>query len=199
LQSQRFEHGAQEAAFLDYLAEVDHAGERLKRLETALDDAMEQAPTRMRELILALQSLRGVAKLTAVTIVSEVGTFERFRTARELMSYIGVVPREHSSGGTTKRGGITKTGNAKLRRVLGEAAWNTRRRPHRSYVLKKRQEGQSPAILDISWKAQHRLHKRFGRLNARGKPHNVVVTAAARELAGFVWAIGTQRERELAA
>jgi transposase len=198
LEQQEFEHVAQKAAFLDYLGEIEHAEERLKRLETALDDAIEAAPKRMSELIASLQSLRGVAKITAATIVSEVGTFERFRTARELMAYVGVVPSEHSSGGKTRRGGITKTGNSKIRRVLGEAAWCARLQPRRSQALKKRQEGQSAEILEISWKAQHRVHRRFGRLRARGKPHQVVVTAAARELAGFVWAVGRQRELELA-
>jgi transposase len=197
LRAQKFEIHAHEATYLDYMAEVDHVGERIARLERAIDQAIEQAPEVQREVVQALQSLRGVAKITAVTLVAEIGSFRRFSNAKQLMAYAGQVPSEHSSGGKMRRGGITKTGNSHLRRVVGETAWLCRLRPNRGYELKKRQQGQSEAIKEVAWKAQHRLYQRYGRLSARGKPKQAVATAVGRELLGFVWAIAVQREKEL--
>jgi transposase len=197
LRAQEFELKAHEATYLDYMAEVDHVAERIARLERAIDQAVEQAPEVHREVIQALQSLRGVAKVTAVTLVAEVGSFRRFDSAKQLMAYTGQVPSEHSSGGKVRRGGITKTGNSHIRRVVGEAAWLNRKRPNRGYELKKRQQGQSEAIKELAWKAQHRLYARSCRLTVRGKPSQVVATAVGRELLGFIWAIAVQREMEL--
>ena len=191
-----FEHGAQEATLLDYVAEVDHAAERIQRLERAIDTALLEVPAKMRAVIEGLQVLRGVAKLTAVTIVSELGEVSRFQQARQLMGYSGLVPSEHSSGEKTRRGGITKTGNAHLRRVLTEAAWTYRQRPSIGAPLRKRQEGQSEKVKEIAWKAQHRLHGTFRRLLGKGKQSQKVVTAVSRELVGFVWAIGVEVERQ---
>jgi Transposase IS116/IS110/IS902 family len=114
----------------------------------------ERAP-----VIQALQSLRGVAKVIATSLVAEVGEFRRFRNPKQLMAYAGVVPSEHSSGASRKQGSITKTGNAHLRRVLGEAAWCYRYKPAIKGKIRKRQEGQSPQIQDIAWRAQDRLHR----------------------------------------
>ncbi len=197
LDSQVFDHTAQEETFQDYKNEVEHATERVARLDKALDRAVEQAPPRMQELVLALQSLRGVATLTAVTVVSEVGSFARFPSAQKFMAYLGLVPSEHSSGGSRHQGGITKTGNAHLRRVLGESAFCGRLRPRRSPSLKRRQQGQSQAIVDMAWEAQKRLYQKHGRMRIRAKSHQVTVTAMSRELAGFVWAVGRQRETEM--
>ena len=146
-------------------------------------------------MIAALQTLRGIRQVTAATIVSEVGPLSRFPHPRQLMGYSGTVPSEHSSGAAIHRGGITKTGNAHLRRVLLEAAWAYRFPPKCTKGLRQRQRGQPEAIIDLAWKAQHRLCGRYRRLLARGKPTPQVITAVARELLGFIWAIGVAAER----
>jgi transposase len=194
-----FDQPAQEATRLDYLSEVDHASERIARLERAIDAAIASAPAPMRHLIEGLQALRGIARVSAATIVAEVGPPSRFDHPRQLMGYSGVVPSEHSSGPRTRRGPITKTGNAHLRRVLLEAAWAYQHRPGRGATLRHRQRHLSEPVKAIAWKAQHRLHDRYRRLTARGKPRPHVVTAVGRELLGFIWAIGVQVEREHAA
>jgi transposase len=197
LGSQTFEQLAHQATFIDYLHEVDHVAERIERLEKAIDEAVDKAPEKMRAVIQALQALRGVAKLTAVTVAMEVGTFSRFEHPRQLMGYSGAVPSEYSTGGPGKarRGPITKAGNSHLRRVLGEAAWSYHYRPSLSYPLRRRQEGLSEEIKAIAWKAQHRLHSRYRRLAGKGMPQQKVVTAVGRELLGFLWAIGVQVEK----
>jgi transposase len=196
IEAVRFEHPAQEATRLDYLTEVDHARERIARLEQALSAAVEAAPAPMRAVIAALQALRGIAKLAAATIVAEVGTLSRFARARQLMGYSGAVASEHSSGPRVRRGRITKTGNAHLRRIVVEAAWTYRHRPKIGAALRVRQTTQSDTVRAIAWKAQHRLHSRYWRLLGRGKSKQQVVTAVARELLGFIWAIGVTVERE---
>jgi len=123
LQTVHFDEPALEAALLDYVTEVEHVAERIQRLERAIDLAVERAPESMRAVIAALQVLRGVAKLTATTIVAEVGQLPRFKNPKQLMGYTGLVSCEDSSGGRVRCGTITKTGNAHLRRVLVEAAW----------------------------------------------------------------------------
>lgn len=192
----RFEHAAQEATFLDYLHEVEHAAERVARLEGAIDQAIESAPAEIRAVIAGLQALRGIRKVSAATIVAEVGPLSRFSRPKQLMGYSGMVSSEDSTGSSVRRGAITKTGNAHLRRVVGEAAWAYQYRPAMSPLLKKRQEGLSEEVKEIAWKAQHRLCSRYRRLMAKGKLRQKVVTAVGRELLGFVWAIGTQVERE---
>jgi len=194
----KFELRALDATICDYLTEVEHAAERIERLEHWIDAAVEAAPAVMRAVIAALQALRGVAKMGAVTMVAEVGSFTRFARPAQLMSYSGAVPSEHTSGGAPKRGAITKTGNAHLRRVLIEAAWSYQHRPSLSRPMKKRQEGLSEEIRAIGWKAQHRLYQRFCRLSSKNKPHQKVVTAVGRELLGFIWAIGVAAERAAA-
>jgi transposase len=127
-------------------------------------------------------------------MVAELGELSRFESARQLMGYSGMVPSENSSGGRTKRGSITKTGNAHLRRIAGEAAWSYRMRPCVGPALRKRQEGVAEEIKEIAWKAQHRLHKRYTRLGAAGKDQRKIITAIGRELLGFIWAIGIKAE-----
>jgi transposase len=195
----KFEQFAQRATLEDYLEEVDHLGQRIARLEKAIDEALEGAPETMKAVVSALQALRGVAKMTAITIVAEVGQLSRFPKARQLMGYSGAVASEHSSGERTSRGGITKTGNAHLRRVLVEAAWSQRFAPSLTRRLRERQVGLSAEVLEIAAKARHRLSARYRRLLARGKSKQQVVTAIARELLGFVWAIGVEVERKAAA
>jgi transposase len=193
-----FEQPAQEATLLDYLNEVERAGERITRLERAIDEAVARVPAPMRAVIEALQTLRGIATVSAVTLVAEVGPFTRFARPRQLMGYSGVVSREHSSGGRVRRGAITKTGNAHLRRIVIEAAWAYRHRPAIGAALHQRQAGQSEAVKALAWKAQHRLHHRYRKLLARGKLRPQVVTAVGRELLGFIWAIGVHVERAAA-
>ena len=194
LKTVHFSQAAQEATVVDYLHEVEHMADRIMRLETAIDQAVEQVPTPMRAVIDGLQALRGVALISAVTIVAELGQLSRFPTARELMGYSGAVPREHTTGSRVRRGGITKTGNAHLRRVVGEAAWAYRYRPAVGPALRKRQAAVGADVTAIAWKAQHRLHARYRHLLGRGKSKQAVVTAVGRELLGFIWAIGVTIE-----
>lgn len=192
-------YASQTATLLDYTSEVEHAAHRLERLDLAIDQAIEQAPETMRAVVEALQALRGVAKVTAVTLAVEVGTFQRFEHPKQLMSYSGMVPSEHSSGGRRRQGAITKTGNARLRRVLIEAGWHYRHRPCLSLRQKKLQATLPPHAIEIAWKAQLRLNRRHWRLSERKKPPAQIVTALARELLGFIWAIGAETERACAA
>jgi len=190
----RFPQIAQEFTRLDYLHEVEHMGERVKRLEQAIAEAVKLASPELQAVIKGLQSLRGVAQISAVTIAAELGNISRFQCARQLMGYSGAVPSEDSSGQRTRRGSITKTGNAHLRRIAIEAAWSYRLRPGVGPALRKRQEGVPDEIKEIAWKAQHRLHKRSLRLAAAGKDQRKIITAVGRELLGFIWAIGVKAE-----
>jgi transposase len=193
-QQVEFEQPAQEYVRQDYLHEVEHANERVRRLEEAIGEAVKQVPEPMREVIQGLQALRGIAQISAVTIVSELGQISRFARARQLMAYSGTVVSEESSGERVRRGAITKTGNAHLRRVVIEAAWAYRHRPAIGASLRQRQQGVSEEVKEIAWKAQHRLHKRYRRLAAAGKNQQKLVTAIGRELLGFIWAIGVKVE-----
>lgn len=195
----RFAEAALEATLADYLEEVDHVGGRIVKLEKAIDEAVRQAPPEIRAVIEALQALRGVAQTVAVTIVAEVGSLSRFPSAPDLMGYSGLVPSEYSSGNRVQRGGITKTGNGHLRRVIGEAAWAYQHRPNVIGLLLRRQKSLaiSEKVKKIAWKAQQRLHKRYKALAARDKNKNQIVTAVGRELLGFVWAIGIETEKQL--
>jgi transposase len=191
-----FDHLAQREVLNHYVLELEHSTQRLQELTNALDDVCQQLPKTTAALVAALQALRGVAKLLAMSLVSELGSLSRFRSPRQLMSYAGVVSREHSSGDKIRRGAITKAGNAHLRRMVVEAAWHYRHRPGLRHDLAKRQAGLSEDVRAIAWKAQLRLTRRYWRLVARGKPKPQVIVAVARELLGFVWAIGIQVEQE---
>jgi transposase len=193
-----FDQPALEATLQDYRDEVKHVAERIVKLEKAIDEAVGQAPAHTKEVIEALQALRGIAQTTAATIVSELGSLLRFENPRQLMGYSGLVAREHSSGNRIQRGAITKTGNAHLRRVLVEAAWAYQHRPNVTGYLLRRQKSLalSDAVKEIAWKAQYRLNKRYKAMDARGKNKNQIVTALGRELLGFIWAIATKVERQ---
>jgi transposase len=190
----RFEQPAQQATLLDYLHEVDHMAERVKRLEQAITEAVKLASSEVQEVVKGLQALRGIAEISAVTIVAELGQISRFDTPRQLMGYSGAVPSEDSSGKRKQRGSITKTGNAHLRRIVVEAAWSYRHRPAIGPRLRKRQETVPEPIKEIAWKAQVRLSKRYARLAAAGKDQRKIITAVGRELLGFIWAIGVKAE-----
>jgi transposase len=190
-----FEEPAQNATLLDYLHEVEHMAARITRLEQAIDAALPALPETMRAVINGLQSLRGVAKVSAVTLVAELGQLSRFDHPRQLMGYAGIVSREHSSGERIRRGAISKTGNAHLRRIVIEAAWSYRHRPAVGAILAVRQKNAPAAVTAVAWKAQHRLHARYVRLMGRGKSKQQTVTAVGRELLGFIWAIGVDIEQ----
>ena len=192
-----FEHHAQELTLGDYLHEVEHAAERIVRLERSIDASIERLPVKMRAVIEALQSLRGIAQISAVSIMAEVGELSRFAHPRQLMGYSGAVCREHSSGPRIRRGPISKAGNAHLRRIMVEAAWAYRHRPAVGKTLAARQRRSTPAVTALAWKAQQRLHRRYVHLMARGKNTQQTITAVGRELLGFIWAIGVHVEREV--
>lgn len=185
-----FDHRAQDLAFVEYRQAVSEAQARVERLSEALTQELEN--WRMRPLVRALMTLRGVDQLVAMTLLAELGELKRFAHPRELMGYLGLVPSEHTSGDKRRLGAITKTGNSHARRVLIEAAWNYRFPPRITLPLQKRQERQPANVRAIAWRAQLRLNHRYRKLTARGVQHNKVCVAIARELAGFVWSIGQQ-------
>jgi transposase len=195
----RFEQAASQAAFLDYVHEVEHVADRLQGIEKAIDDAVAAAPPQIQEVVRALQALRGVGKLVAVTVVAELGSLSRFPNARKLMGYSGMVSSEYTTGKHVQRGGITKTGNAHLRRVIVEAAWAYQHKPWIGGWLAKRQQGLDEETKAIAWKAQWRLCTRYKKMAARGKEKPEIVTAIGRELLGFIWAIAVRIEARVAA
>ncbi len=176
--------------FEAYLRAVDEAAARVATLEQALREYVDVAP--FQDAVRRLRCFKGISDLTALTIAAELGDARRFASAPKLMAFVGLVPSEHSSGSRRGRGAITKTGNAHLRRVLVEAAWHYRHHPHVGRPLHARQHGAPSALVQRAWAAQHRLFRCYHRLAARGRPHQVAVTAVARELTGFVWAALTQ-------
>jgi transposase len=180
-----------QVVFDDYRANLALLADRIARLERAIEAALPTLAPTQQALVGALTTLRGVRAVTATTLVTELGTLLRFASPRQLMGYAGLVPREHSSGRGVHRGAITKTGNAHLRRVLVEAAWAYRHRPDlTSAVLRQRQQAQPLPVVAIATRAQRRLCTRYHRLTQLGKPPLAVATTIARELLGFIWAIG---------
>jgi len=184
----RFEDAAQRLVFIEYRHSLEELDRCITRFERELEPLAQRSPH--APTIAGLQAMRGIKLITAATIVSEIGDVARFQTARQLMAYAGLIPSEHSSGGRVRRGSITKCGNGHLRRVLVEAAWHTRHLPALSAELRRRQRETHPQIRTIAWSAQQRLHRRYRHLCARGKRPQQVVVAVARELLGFVWAVG---------
>jgi transposase len=173
-----------------YLRAVDEILARLRDVETELRALLDLEPLRGR--VQLLRCFRGIDDLTALTVAAELGDARRFATAPRTMAFVGLVPSEYSSGTKRAQGGITKTGNAHLRRVLIESAWHYRHHPFVSAALRTRQRGAPPDVIARAWAAQQRLHRRYQRLAARGKPKQHIVTAVARELTGFLWATLTQ-------
>jgi len=191
LGEQRFEHTAEQITFDTYLHAVGLVDCRVEALERAVRETAEQGP--WRELVARLRCLRGVDTLTALSLVGEIGDFSRFRSAEEFMAFVGLVPSEHSSGEKRRQGSISKVGNSHVRRLLVESAWHARRRPTVGYELARRQRAQDALVIEGSWRCQQRLYQRWQRMAGRGKPHQKIVVACARELAGFVWAIATDQ------
>jgi len=186
----RMPHPAQQVVLQEYISAIGECGDRVSRLKVQIEELVSS--WRMLPVVQAYQALRGVSLIVAVTTVAELGDLGRFGNPSELMGYLGLVPSEHSSGGRRRQGSITKTGNGHARRALIEAAWSYRFPPKVSRALLKRQEGLSRRICDISWEAQLRLCSRYRAMVGRGKLSQVAVTAVARELAGFMWAIARE-------
>jgi transposase len=181
------DRGAQ-VTLLDYLGAIDALVVRRDTLEAVIAELVGGSP--WAQTVARLRCLRGIDTLSAVGLCAEIGDFERFQRPGQLMSYLGLVPSEDSSGERRRLGSITKTGSRHARRLLVEAAWHYRRPPRRGTRLAARQHGQDTHVIALAWKAQQRLHRSWQRLHAqRGKRATIVAVAVARELAGFCWAI----------
>jgi transposase len=180
--------GGAQTALVDYIGAIDALELRRGELERAIAALLPVSP--WAQIAARLRCLRGIDTLSAAGLGAEIGDFERFARPGQLMSYLGLVPSENTSGETRRQGAITKSGSPHARRLLVEAAWHYRKTPSRGTTLKRRQEGQPPAVIAISWQAQRRLHHVWKRLaDERGKRRTIVAIAVARELAGFCWAL----------
>ncbi len=186
----KLEHAAQRIGFQEYLHCVTEATARIARLEQAMRDTLPDWG--LTPLVQALQAMRGVQLIAAMTLVAEVQDFVRFESPRKLMAYLGLVPGEYSSAPKRRQGCITKAGNSAARRMLVEVAWHYQHSPRVSPVIAARQDQLPKAVTDIAWAAQLRLHAKFKRMLGRRVLKNKAVVAVARELAGFVWAIGRE-------
>ena len=190
LSGQQFDHAATELAFIDALAAVDGLTARRAALDERLSRVAEDE--RLWPTIARLRAFRGINTLTALLLHLELGgDWARFSSPRKLSAWLGLTPTLEQSGQSMSQGSITKTGSALARRLLVEASWHYARRPAIGATLRNRQHGQPDHILQIAWRAQHRLHRVHHDLRARGKPGNVATVAVARQLAGFCWAAAT--------
>lgn len=183
-------HPAQQIVLQEFIQTINERIARLERLDNELTHHVYQ--WRYYPVVKAIQAMRGVRLLVAAGVVAELGDLTRFDHPRKLMSYLGLVPSEHSSGGKRHIGAITKCGNGRARRLLVEGAHSYRHAANISTELQKRQEGLPKQIIDIAWKAQLRLCKRYKKLINKGKHYNLVVTAIAREMIAYIWAIAKQ-------
>jgi transposase len=190
LTSQKFEHPEQRIAFEEMLLAVRQAQERVGRLEEAIRQAVPDWS--LAEVVTALMAMRGIDMVTATAFLAEIGDLSRFRTPRQLMAYLGLVPSERSTGDTIVRGPITKAGNRRARRLLIESAWSYRHPPRIGRDKQAKVAAAPRAVAEIAWKAQHRLYRRYRALIRNGKLKTVAITAVARELAAFIWAIGRE-------
>jgi transposase len=178
---------AAQATLLDTHGAIDALVHRRDQLEREIIALVPSSPWQVQ--VGRLRCLRGIDTLTAVGLCAEIGDFERFARAEQLMSYVGLVPCESTTGQQRRLGSITKTGSGHARRLLIEAAWHYRPRPRIGKALTDRQANQPPAAIAIAWSAQQRLHRTWTRLEKRAKRRTIIAVAAARELAGFAWAI----------
>jgi len=186
LRSVRLEHSAEQVAFDEYLLQVEHQEERLRSVQEKLEELALSEP--YAGPVGWLRCFHGIDTVTAITIISEVHDFRRFPSPRELMSYLGLVPGEDSSGEKRRQGAITKAGNSHVRRVLVEAAWHYRHRPRVGAKLHERRKGQPGRVVSLADRAHQRLNRKYRRLKNRGKHQNKITVAIARELVGFIWA-----------
>ncbi len=198
LKSLAWDHPQDVVVFDDYYLAITHLEERMRSLEATIKKVSEEDP--YREPVGWLRCMRGIDTVTAMTVVAELHGFARFHSPRQLMSYLGLTPSEYSSGDRVRRGGITKTGNGHVRRILVEAARHNRHKPAVSYALRKRREDQPAWAVGIADSAMVRLHRRLYYLKSKGKTDNKAITAVARELVGFIWAMMCEgsRRNELA-
>jgi transposase len=185
----RFAQPGTQAAFDDYRGAIEALIIRRTELERLIADQLPASP--WAQTARRLMCLRGIDTLTAAGLCAEIGDFTRFAHPEQLMSYLGVVPSEHSSGTRRRQGSITKSGSRHARRLLVEAAWHYRQPPRVSEPLRRSQTGADPTIVALSWKTQRRLHRVWSRMEQRGKRRTIIAVAAARELAGFCWAVAT--------
>lgn len=183
-------HPSQQIVLQEQIQTITEHIKRLARLDNELTHHVKN--WRYYPVVKAIQAMRGVRLLVAVGVIAELGDLTRFDHPRQLMSYLGLVPSEHSSGGHRRQGSITKCGNTRARRLLIEGAHSYRYSANISTELQKRQEALSKEIIDIGWQAQLRLCRRYQRLMKRGKHYNVVVTAIAREMVAYIWAIARE-------
>jgi transposase len=190
LARQRLAHVEQRIAFEEMLLAVRQAQERIERLEQAIRAAVPDWS--LADLVTALMALRGMDLIAATTFLAEIGDLSRFHTPRQLMAYLGLVPSEESTGDTIKRGPITKTGNRRARRTLVECSWSYQHPPRVGKEKQEKVAAAPRAVREIAWKAQCRLCGRYRALTRRGKLKTVAITAVARELAAFIWAIGRE-------
>jgi transposase len=187
---QTFAYPAQQRVLEDYLKSVEDLAERVERLTAQVEELVQD--TVLAPLVKALQAFRGVSVVSAVTIAAEAGDLRRFATASQFMSYVGLVPSEQSTGKRRRQGAITRCGNGHLRRIMVEAAWHYRHLPLLSKELRRRNKGLAPGVQRIAWEAQKRLNQRLYHLLHAGKCVQKAITALARELAGFIWAVGQE-------
>jgi len=190
LMSQKLEHAEQRIAFEEMLLALRQAQDRIERLEQAIRAAVPDWS--LAEVVTALMAMRGMDLISATAFLAEIGDLSRFQTPRELMAYLGLVPSENSTGDTVQRGPITKAGNRRARRTLIECSWSYQHPPRVGKEKLAKVAAAPPAVREIAWKAQCRLSARYRALVRRGKGANVAVTAVARELAAFIWAISRE-------
>ena len=190
LASQKLEHPEQRIAFEEMMLAIRQAQERTERLEQAIRAAVPDWS--LAEMVTALMAMRGIDLISATTFLAEIGDLSRFQTPRELMAYLGLVPSENSTGDTVKRGPITKAGNRRARRTLVECSWSCQHPPRVGKEKQEKVAAAPRAVREIAWKAQCRLSARYRALVRRGKLKTVAVTAVARELAAFIWAISRE-------
>jgi transposase len=192
LSLQKFDYPAQQIAFEELLNAIKDPADRIERLDAAIETQVKS--WKREPLVRALMCFRGLALLNATTLVCELGDLTRFDSPGPLMSFVGLVPTEDSSGKRRRQGGVTKSGNSAARRALVEAAWQYRLPARVTPHIRQRQHDQPKAVTDIAWKAQQRLCGRYRSLIKGGKKSVVAVTAVARELVGFIWAVAIHIE-----
>ena len=197
LRNQRFDDPVAQRTLEEYLAQLHFALDRIGSLDAEIARIAEQDP--WKPLVDRLRCLRGFDTLAALVLLAEIGDFHRFRSPRQLMSFLGLVPSIHASGNSQRRGSITKSGNTHVRRMLIQSAWQYRHRPQWIGRLRRRSEGQPEVIRNEAFRAQHRLYDRYRRLLRNGKPPQVAIVGVARELCGFLWAIMVKHDAARAA
>jgi transposase len=190
LASQKFDYPERRLVFEEMMLAVRQAQERLERLEQAICAAVPDWS--LAEVVIGLMAMRGLDLISAATFMAEIGDLSRFRTPQQLMAYLGLVPSEESTGNTIKRGPITKAGNRRARRMLVECSWSYQHPPRVGAAKQHKVDAAPLAVREIAWKAQCRLYRRYRALIRKGKLKTVAITAIARELAGFIWAISRE-------